>query len=147
MTIPRVGWALSPSLWELKSKWSSPPVVKFTEFDKSFEVYTRASDFALAECWCKVDGHCIWEHEAQWLSKGTANSWEIILRRSTLLGDVATLVGVAQDQDVYKENVSLKNFGTQVQVSAKPLRWHNTLALMRWIWSTKWAMTIWCVMR
>jgi hypothetical protein len=48
-----------------------------------------------------------------------------------LLGDVATLVGVAQDQDVYKENVSLKNFGTQVQVNAKPLWWHNTLAHMK----------------
>ena len=44
---------------------------------------------------------------------------------------MATLVGVAQDQDVYKENVALKNFGTQVCVSAKPLRWHNTLADMK----------------
>jgi hypothetical protein len=48
-----------------------------------------------------------------------------------LLGDVVTLVGVAQVQGVYKENVSLKYFGTQVQVSAKPLRWHDTLALMK----------------
>ena len=35
---------------ELKNKVSSPPVLKFVEFDKPFEVYTGASDFALAEC-------------------------------------------------------------------------------------------------
>jgi hypothetical protein len=35
---------------ELKSKVSSPPVLKFAEFDKPFEVYMGASDFALAEC-------------------------------------------------------------------------------------------------
>ena len=47
-----------------------------------------------------------------------------------LFGDVTTLVGVAQDQGV---NVqwSLKYFGTYAQVSAKPLRWHNILALMK----------------
>jgi hypothetical protein len=31
---------------------------------------------------------------------------------------------------VYKDNVSLKYFETQAQVSAKQLRWHDTLALM-----------------
>jgi hypothetical protein len=53
------------------------------------------------------------------------------LCHNTLLGDVATLGGVAQVQGVKKENVSLKYFGTQVQVSAKPFRWHDTLALMK----------------
>jgi hypothetical protein len=48
-----------------------------------------------------------------------------------LLENVATPVGVAQVQGVYKENVSLKYFGTQMQVSAKPLRWHDTLALIK----------------
>jgi hypothetical protein len=48
-----------------------------------------------------------------------------------LFGDVATQVGVAQVQGVKKENVSLKYFGTQVQVSTKPLWWHDTLALMK----------------
>jgi hypothetical protein len=52
------------------------------------------------------------------------------LRRSTLLGDVATLGGVAQDQGVH-DNVSFKYFGTHVQVSTKPLRWHDTLVLMK----------------
>jgi hypothetical protein len=32
---------------------------------------------------------------------------------------------------VYTNNVSLKYFGTHAQVSAKPLRWHNIVALMK----------------
>ena len=35
---------------ELKSKFSSPPVLKFMEFDKPFEVHTRASDFTIGRC-------------------------------------------------------------------------------------------------
>jgi hypothetical protein len=54
----------------------------------------------------------------------------MIIRHSTLLGDVATLVGVAQNQGV-SDNVSLKIFGTHAQINAKPLRLHNTLALMK----------------
>ena len=84
----------------------------------------------LADCWCTLDGHCLWGHEAQWLSKETTNSWEKSLRHSTLLGDVATLVGVSQDQGVH-EQVSLTYFGIHAQVSAKPLRWHKILALMK----------------
>ena len=30
----------------------------------------------LAECWCKMDGHSIWEYEAPWLSIETTNLWE-----------------------------------------------------------------------
>jgi len=32
---------------------------------------------------------------------------------------------------VYTDNVSLKYFGTHTQISVKPLRWHNTLALRK----------------
>jgi hypothetical protein len=32
---------------------------------------------------------------------------------------------------VYTDNVSLKYFGTHVQVRTKPLRWHNILVLMK----------------
>jgi hypothetical protein len=32
---------------------------------------------------------------------------------------------------VYINNVSLKYFGTHAQVSTKPLRWHDTLALIK----------------
>jgi hypothetical protein len=52
------------------------------------------------------------------------------LCHNTLLGDVATLGGVAQDQGVH-DNVSFKYFGTHAQVSTKPLRWHDTLALYK----------------
>ena len=30
----------------------------------------------MAYCWCKIDGHWIWRHEARWLSKKTTNSWQ-----------------------------------------------------------------------
>ena len=35
---------------ELKTKFSSPPVVKFAELDKPFEVHTGASDFTIGGC-------------------------------------------------------------------------------------------------
>ena len=38
-----------PSLWELKNKLSSPPVIKFVEFNKPFEVHTGASHLPLAD--------------------------------------------------------------------------------------------------
>ena len=34
---------------ELKSKFSSPPVLKFAEFDKPFEVHTGASNFTIGD--------------------------------------------------------------------------------------------------
>ena len=37
-------------LEELKSKFSSPPVLKFAEFDKPFEVRMGASDFTIGGC-------------------------------------------------------------------------------------------------
>ena len=35
---------------ELKSKVSSPPVAKFVEFDKPFEMHMGASDFTIGGC-------------------------------------------------------------------------------------------------
>jgi hypothetical protein len=35
---------------ELKTNFSSPPVLKFAEFDKPFEVHTGASDFTIGGC-------------------------------------------------------------------------------------------------
>ena len=32
--------------------------------------------FLLVDCWCNMDGHCIWEHKPRWLSKETPNSWK-----------------------------------------------------------------------
>ena len=40
-------------LEELKSKFSSPPVLKFAEFDIPFEVHTGASDFTIGGGRCK----------------------------------------------------------------------------------------------
>jgi hypothetical protein len=47
-----------------------------------------------------------------------------------LLGDVTTQVGVAQDQGANIQYV-LEVIWTYAQVNAKPLRWHNILALMK----------------
>ena len=63
-------------LGELKTNFSSPPVLKFAEYDKPFGVHKKASDLPMADCWWKMDGHCIWEHEARLLSKKTTNSWQ-----------------------------------------------------------------------
>ena len=46
-----------------------------------------------------------------------------------LFKDVATLVGIAQDQVVHGQCV-FEIFGTKMQVSANPLGWLDTLALM-----------------
>ena len=63
---------------KLKTKFTSPLVLNFVEFDKPFEVHMGTSDFTIGGCWCKMDGHCICEHEARWLSKKTTNSWKRI---------------------------------------------------------------------
>jgi hypothetical protein len=65
---------------------------------QTFEVYTGRVILPLVKWWCKMDGHCIREHEARRLSKETTKPWETILRHSALLGDVATFIGVAQEQ-------------------------------------------------
>ena len=51
------------------------------------------------------------------------------LCHSILFDDVTTLVW-SHNTKVYMDNVSLKYFGTQAQVNAKPLRWQDTLALI-----------------
>jgi hypothetical protein len=102
-------------------------VLKFAEFDKNFKVYTGASIL----------------HWRSFYTSWMAISYESMKlngcqrrrpthRHSTSLGDVATLVGVAQDQGVHEQCV-LKVFWdrTHVQGSAEPLRWLNTLALMK----------------
>jgi hypothetical protein len=58
-----------------------------------------------AECWCKIYGLCIWEHEARWFLKETTNSWEITSCCSTLLKVVVTLFRVVQSKDVHMQCV------------------------------------------
>ena len=44
---PKSGMSLfTKSLGELKTNFSSPPVVKFAELDRPFEVHTGVNDFA-----------------------------------------------------------------------------------------------------
>ena len=65
------------------------------------EVHMGRVTLSLADCCCKIDGHCIWEHEARCLSKEMANSWEITLCHSALFEDVVTIIGVAQRKGLH----------------------------------------------
>ena len=115
---------------ELKSKLSSPPMLKFPKFDKPFEVHTDASDFAIGGVLMQ-DGRPI-AYESKKLD-GCQRKWPT--HEKELFAVVHCLktwqhyLGLHKTK-VYTDNVSLKYFETQAQVSAKQLRWHDTLALM-----------------
>ena len=115
---------------ELKSRLSSPPVLKFPEFDKPFEVHTDASDFAIGGVLMQ-DGRPI-AYESKKLD-GCQRRWPT--HEKELFAVVHCLkmwqhyLGLHKTK-VYTDNVSLKYFETQAHVSAKQLRWHDTLALM-----------------
>jgi hypothetical protein len=115
---------------ELKNKLSSPPVLKFPEFDKPFEVHTDASDFAIGGVLMQ-DGRPI-AYESKKLD-GCQRRWPT--HEKELFAVVHCLktwqhyLGLHKTK-VYTDNVSLKYFETQAQMSAKQLRWHDTLALM-----------------
>ena len=85
----------------------------------------------LADCWCKMDGHCIWEHEGWWLSKGDGQ-----LMRKNFFAVMHRLKMWQQylgshKAKVYTDNVSLKYFETQTQMNAKSLWWQDSLLLMK----------------
>jgi hypothetical protein len=115
---------------ELKSKLSSPPVLKFPEFDKPFEVHTDANDFAIGGVLMQ-DGRPI-AYENKKLD-GCQKRWPT--HENELFAVVHCLktwqhyLGLDKTK-VYTDNILLKYFETQAQVSAKQLRWHDTLALM-----------------
>ena len=115
---------------ELKSKLSSLPVLKFSEFDKPFEVHTDASDFVIGGVLIQ-DGRPI-AYESKKLG-GCQRRWPT--HDKELFAVVHCLktwqyyLGLHKTK-VYTDNVFLKYFETQAQVSAKQLRWHDTLALM-----------------
>ena len=115
---------------ELKSKLSSPRVLKFPEFDKPFEVHTNASDFAIGGVLMQ-DGRPI-AYESKKLD-GCQRRWPT--HEKELFAVVHCLkmwqyyLGLYKTK-VYTDNVSLKYFEIQAQVSAKKLRWHDTLVLM-----------------
>ena len=113
---------------ELKIKLSSSLVLKFTKFDKTFEVkLTGASKFAIGGLLMQ-DGWPL--HEGRWLSKETANSWETTLHVSTLFGYVAILFGVAQSKDLHAQCV-LEVFWNKSASELQAMWWHNTLAVMK----------------
>ena len=115
---------------KLKSKLSSLPVLKFPEFNKPFEVHMDVSDFAIGGVLMQ-DGRPI-AYESKKLD-GCQRRWPT--HEKELFAVVHCLktwqhyLGLHKTK-VYMDNVSLKYFETQVQVSAKKLRWHDTLVFM-----------------
>ena len=105
-------------------------MLKFSEFDKPFEVHTDASDFAIGGVLMR-DGRPI-AYESKKLD-GCQRRWPT--HEKELFAVVYCLklwqhyLGLHKTK-VYMDNVSLKYFETQAQVSAKKLTWHNTLVLM-----------------
>ena len=109
MAIPIVGWALSPSLWGAEEQ------VVFATRGQVRGIWLTFWGVYGGEWFCidRVLMQVGWPfHMREWSS------------------DVATLVEVAQDQGVHEQCV-LKVFWTHVQGNAKPLWWHNTLALIK----------------
>ena len=111
---------------ELESKLSLPSVLKFSEFNKPFEVHTDASDFAIGGVLMQ-DGRPI-AYESKKLN-GCQRRWPT--HEKELFAIVHCLktwkyyLGLHKTK-VYTDNVSLKYFETQAQVSAKKFRWHDT---------------------
>ena len=98
---------------------------KFPEFDKPFEVHTNASDFAIGGVLMQ-DGRPI-AYENKKLD-GCQRRWST--HEKELIAVVHCLKTWQYYLGLHKTNVSLKYFETQAQVSAKQLRWYDTLALM-----------------
>ena len=103
---------------ELKSKLSLPPVLEFLEFDKPFEVHTDASNFAIVGVLMQ-DGRPI-AYESKKLD-ACQRRWPT--HEKELFAIVHCLktwqhyLGLHKTK-VYMDNVSLKYFEIQAQVSA-----------------------------
>ena len=115
---------------ELKSKLSSPPMLKFPEFDKPFEVHMDASDFAIGGVLMQDRRPIAYESKKL---DGCQRRWPTHEKELFVVVHCLKMwqhyLGLHKTK-VYTDNVSLKYFETQAQVNAKQLRWHDTLALM-----------------
>ena len=105
-------------------------MLKLPKFDKHFEVHTDASDFATGGVLIQDNRPIAYESKKL---DGCQRRWPT--HEKELFAVVHCLktwqhyLGLHKTK-VYTDNVSLKYFETQAQMSAKQLRWHDTLALM-----------------
>jgi hypothetical protein len=115
---------------KLKNKLSLPTVLKFPEFDEPFEVHFNASDFAIGRV--LMQGARLIAYESKKLD-GYQKRWLIHEKKFfTIVHSLKTwqhYLGFHMTK-VNTDNVSLKYFEIQVQMSSKQLKWHDTLALM-----------------
>ena len=115
---------------ELKEKLSSPPALKFPEFEKPFEVHTDASDFAIGGVIMQEERPIAFESMKL---DGTQINWPT--HEKEMFAVVHSLktwqhcLGLVETK-VFTNNVSLKDFETQAKVTPKQLRCCDTLVLM-----------------
>ncbi len=105
------------------------PVLKLPDFDKDFEIHSDASDFAIGGVLVQ-DGRLVAfkskklnETERRWPTH-EKGMWAVIHCLKTW----GHYIG-SKDVVVWTDNVTLKYFATQLNLSSKQVRWQNTLAL------------------
>lgn len=105
-------------------------MLKFPEFDKPFEVHTDASDFVIGEVLMQNERPIAYESKKL---DGCQRKWPT--HEKELFPVVHCLKMwqhylVLHNTKVYIDNVSLKYFETQIEMSVKQLMWEDILALM-----------------
>ncbi len=114
---------------DLKEKISST-VLKFLNFTKSFEIHIDTNVFIIGGV-LRQEGPLI-TFETKKLY-GAQLRWPIHEKELYVIISCLKMwqhfLGTHKTK-VFTDNVSLKYFETQLKVSTKQLRWHNTLALL-----------------
>ena len=90
---------------ELKSKFSLPPVLKFAELDKPFEVHTGVSAFANGGLCVRWMAIAYGSMKLDGCQRRQPTHDKELLCRSALLEDVATLFGVVQSKGLHGQCV------------------------------------------
>ena len=113
---------------ELKRRLTSAPVLKFPEFKKPFEVHTDASDFAIGGVLIQ-EGRLV-AFESKKLSD-VERRWPTHEKEMWAVVHCLKLwqhyLGLEYTK-VYKDNVSMRYFKTQPNITPKQWRWVDVLA-------------------
>jgi hypothetical protein len=113
----------------LKGILVKAPVLKLPDFDKDFEIYFDASDFAIGSV-IMQDGRPV-AFESKKLSE-TERRWPTHEKEMWVVIHCLKTWGHyigSKDVVVWTDNVTLKYFATQPKLSSKQQRWQDTLAL------------------
>ncbi len=105
------------------------PVLKLPDFDKDFEIHFDASDFTIGGVIVQ-DGRSV-AFESKKLSE-TKKRWPTHEKEMWVVIHCLKTWGHyigSKDVVVWTDNVTLKYFATQPNLSSKQVRWQDTLAL------------------